>query len=211
MAAGRSRFITFEGLDGAGKSTHLAWFAAELESRGIALCVTREPGGTPAGESLRSLLLDPQQTLNAETETLLMFAARREHVDKVIRPALAQGHWVLCDRFTDASFAYQGGGSGVVWDKIAALEQWVHGDLNPDLTLYFDVDPAIARSRTSAIKAPDRYEKEQAAFYERVRAAYLRRAAEERARILIIDSNQSLEEVKAQLHKIASRLCSSES
>jgi dTMP kinase len=201
------RFITFEGLDGAGKSTHAGWFAAELEARGISVCVTREPGGTGVGESLRTLLLDADQKLHAETETLLMFASRREHLDKIIRPALIAGQWVLCDRFTDATFAYQGGGSGVAWEKIAALEQWVHGDLDPDVTLYFDVEPAVARSRARAIKTPDRYERERERFYERVRTAYLRRAAENGKRIRVIDSNQAFSVVKAELEKILVSLC----
>ena len=143
----RGKFITFEGIDGAGKSTHLAWFAERLKSRGIELCVTREPGGTPLGEKLRALLLDKDQPMHLETETLLMFAARREHIDKVIMPALARGAWVLCDRFTDATFAYQGAGRGVDLDKLNVLEQWVQGTLQPDLTVIFDLPPAIGRAR----------------------------------------------------------------
>src|SRR5262245_57921885 len=135
----RGRFITLEGIDGAGKSTHLPWLAQLVQDRGIAVRVTREPGGTDFGERLRALLLDRDQGLAAETETLLMFAARREHIECVILPALESGAWVLCDRFTDASYAYQSGGSGVAWDKVAALERWVHPDLQPDLTLLFDV------------------------------------------------------------------------
>jgi dTMP kinase len=130
-----SKFITLEGLDGAGKTTHLDWIAADLKARGVDLCVTREPGGTAIGEKLRALLLDPQQKLAPETETLLMFAARCEHLDKVIVPALERGQWVLSDRFTDATYAYQGGGSRVAWEKIAALEAWVQQGLEPDLTL----------------------------------------------------------------------------
>ena len=195
----RGKFITLEGLDGAGKSTQLAWIASFLEQRQIKLCVTREPGGTPLGETLRTLLLDPRQKLSPETETLLMFAARREHLDKIILPALAEGTWVLCDRFTDASYAYQSGGSGVDWSKLETLERWVQGSLQPDLTVYFDVTPGTGRARTAAIKAPDRYEREQESFHQRVRAAYLRRASESGGRIQIIDASRSIEAVQAEL------------
>jgi dTMP kinase len=185
-----AKFITFEGLDGAGKTTQLARLATFFESRGIAVHMTREPGGTALGEQLRELLLAPQQRLDAETETLLMFAARREHVAQVIAPKLAQGTWVLCDRFTDATFAYQAGGSGVDWRKIELLEQWVHPTLQPDLTFYFDVSPEAARARTSMIKAPDRFEQEREAFHVRVRQAYLRRAEEHPGRIRVVDANR---------------------
>jgi dTMP kinase len=203
----RGKFITLEGLDGAGKSTHLAWLRSELEQRGVALTVTREPGGTRVGETLRGLLLDPAQQLHPETEALLMFAARREHIATVIRPALEAGQWVLCDRFTDASYAYQGGGSGIEWQKIEALEAWVQGGLEPDLTVYFDVDPAHARTRTGAVRVPDRYEQEQLAFHERVRGAYLRRAREHPARIRVLDANRSISEIQVELQKIFSDLC----
>jgi dTMP kinase len=202
----RNKFLTLEGLDGAGKTTHLEWIAADLKARGIDLCVTREPGGTPIGEKLRALLLDPQQKLDSETETLLMFAARREHLDRVIVPALEQGRWVLCDRFSDATYAYQGGGSGVAWEKIAALEAWVQQGLQPDLTLYFDVDPQAARSRTSAVRNPDRFEQERDDFHQAVRAAYLRRAAEHPDRIRVIDSNRSIPEIQLQLRDILGAL-----
>ena len=204
----RGRFITLEGLDGAGKSTHLPWLRTALETRGVSVCVTREPGGTALGERLRSLLLDPEQTLNAETETLLMFAARREHLDKVILPALRNGAWVLCDRFTDATYAYQAGGSGVAWEKIAQLERWVQGTLEPDLTLYFDVDPATARARTSAIKAPDRYERERESFHAAVRAAYLRRAAEHPERMRVMDATKPIPAIQVELEEIVTSLCS---
>jgi dTMP kinase len=197
-----SRFITLEGLDGAGKTTHLQWIAAAVKERGADVCITREPGGTPFGEALRALLLDPLQKLHPETETLLMFAARREHLDKVIRPALESGKSVVCDRFTDATFAYQGGGSGVDWQKIAALEEWVQQNLQPDLTLYFDIEPEAARRRTSAIKTPDRYEQEREAFHQAVRLAYLRRAAEHPDRISVIDGNRSIPEIQLQLQDI---------
>ncbi|MEA3154969.1 MAG: dTMP kinase [Betaproteobacteria bacterium] len=195
----RGKFITLEGLDGAGKTTQLGWLTRFLQQRGIALRVTREPGGTSLGEKLRVVLLDPAQKLNPETETLLMFAARREHLDKLIIPALEEGTWVLCDRFTDATFAYQAGGSGVDWSKVEALESWVHGSLQPDLTVYFDVSPEIGRARTAAIKAPDRFEQERDSFYARVRAAYLRRAHESHGRIRVIDASSSIEVVQAEL------------
>ena len=194
----RGKFITVEGLDGAGKSTQIAWLTRFLEQRRIPVRATREPGGTALGEKLRALLLDPTQDLHPETEALLMFAARREHLDKVIAPALTQGAWVLCDRFTDATFAYQAGGSGVDWNKIEALERWV-GTPQPDLTLYFDLDPQIGRARVNAIKAPDRFEQEQESFQHRTREAYLRRARESGGRIRIVDANRSIEAVQKEL------------
>ena len=203
----RGRFITMEGLDGAGKTTQLDAAAAHLKSRGLPLHVTREPGGTELGEALRALLLDARQRYAAETETLLVFAARREHIEKVIEPALGAGTWVLCDRFTDASYAYQGGGSGVDWDKLAALERWVQGDLQPDLTLYFDVDPDVGRSRTGKVRAPDRFEQEREDFHARVRAAYLRRAQEHPARIRVIDANAGVAEVAERVRAILDGFC----
>ena len=202
----RNKFITLEGLDGAGKTTHLEWLAADLKGRGLEVCITREPGGTPTGEALRALLLHPQQSLHAETETLLMFAARREHLEKVILPALDAGEWVLCDRFTDATFAYQGGGSGVAWEKIAELESWVQRGFQPDLTLYFDIEPENARSRMTAVRQPDRFEQEREAFHRAVRAAYLRRAAEHPERIRVIDSNRSIPEIRLHLRGILQTL-----
>lgn len=204
-----ARFITVEGLDGAGKTTHLDYLRRALEVRQVELLVTREPGGTPLGETLRDLLLDPAQRLDPETETLLMFAARMEHLKKVIRPALESGRWVLCDRFTDASFAYQGGGSGVVWEKISALEEWVQEGLQPDLTLYFDVDPETARFRARAIKMPDRFEQEREAFHERVRAAYLRRAQGAPERVRVIDAGRAIGDIEQDLEVIVTGLCKS--
>ena len=202
-----AKFITVEGLDGAGKTTHLGFLRSALEARGVPVRTTREPGGTPFGEALREMMLHPVHALHAETETLLMFAARREHLDKVIRPALEAGTWVLCDRFTDASFAYQGCGSGVEWRKIEALERWVHEGLQPDLTLYFDVDPPTARSRLQATKAPDRFEAEREAFHAAVRAGYLRRAAEHPGRIRVLDANKSLSNIQKKLQNIVEGLC----
>jgi dTMP kinase len=195
----RGKFITFEGIDGAGKSTHLAWLAEWLQGRGIKVRITREPGGTDLGEGLRQLLLDRGQRLHPETEALLMFAARREHLDKVIVPTLTAGLWVLCDRFTDATFAYQAGGSGTAWDKIEALEHWVQGNLQPDITILFDVAPEIGRRRSGRIKNPDRFEQEQGEFFQRVRQAYLRRAHEHPGRIHVIDAGASIADIRQEL------------
>jgi dTMP kinase len=194
------KFITLEGIDGAGKSTHLAWFTAALARRGIAHRVTREPGGTPLGERLRALLLDPAQAVDPETEALLMFAARNEHLARVIRPALAAGEWVLCDRFTDATFAYQGGGRGVSMARLEALEAWVHGGLQPDATFYFDVSAEVGRQRLQgAPRALDRFEMEQGAFFERVRQGYLERARRFTQRIRVIDASLPIAEVQKRL------------
>lgn len=195
-----SKFITFEGMDGAGKSTHLAWFADELRQRGVDVVVTREPGGTPLGEQLREILLN--QPMSIGTEALLMFAARHEHVEQLIKPALHAGKWVLSDRFSDASFAYQGGGRGMDWDKLTQLEQWVHGDLQPDLTLFFDVPVEVARQRLSNNASLDRFEQEQADFFERVRAGYHRRVGQNPQRYAVIDAAQPMDAVKYQLEKI---------
>ncbi len=203
----RGKFITLEGIDGAGKSTHLAWIPGFLQARGVRVLLTREPGGTPLGEKLRELMLDKSQQLHAETEALLMFAARREHLDKVILPALNAGSWVVCDRFTDATFAYQSGGSGLPWARISALESWVQGELQPDLTLYYDVPSAVGKVRTQAVREPDRFEREGHLFFDQVRAAYLRRAAEHPARIAIIDATGTLELVKLKTEQIIISSC----
>lgn len=201
------KFITLEGIDGAGKSTHLAWLAAFIKERGIKAVVTREPGGTALGEKLRALLLDKNQAMHLETEALLMFAARREHLDKVIEPALARGEWVLCDRFTDATFAYQGSGRGADWARLRTLEQWVQGRLQPDLTLLFDVAPAVGRQRAGSIKTPDRFEQERDDFFQRVREGYLRRAREGAARVRVIDAGAPIEQIQRELRDIVEPLC----
>ena len=186
----RGRFISFEGIDGAGKSTQHAWLVEYLRTQGHTVVATREPGGTPLGEKLRALLL--AEPMHLETEALLMFAARREHMAQVIEPALARGDWVVCDRFTDASFAYQGGGRGLDWKKLEDLAAWVLGKLQPDLTLIFDAPVAIAQQRLrAATSTPDRFEQEQAAFFERVRSAYLRIAAENPDRVRLIDATET--------------------
>lgn len=194
------KFITFEGVDGAGKSTHLAWFADALRQRGLDVVVTREPGGTPLGEQLREILLN--QPMSIGTEAMLMFAARLEHIEQVIKPALRAGKWVVSDRFSDASFAYQGGGRGMNWDKLSQLEQWVHPDLQPDLTLYFDVPVEIARQRLANNVTLDRFEREQADFFERVRDGYHKRVKQNPQRYVVIDAAQTLDIVKHKLEEI---------
>jgi dTMP kinase len=203
----RGKFITLEGIDGAGKSTHLKWLAAFLECHGITVQLTREPGGTELGESLRKLLLDSSQRLHPETEALLVFAARREHLDKIILPALTAGRWVICDRFTDATYAYQSGGSGIAWERIGILEKWVQGELEPDITLYFDVAPEVGRNRSGRIRRPDRFEQEQEAFYQRVHEAYLKRAREHPGRIHMVDANAGINEVQNSLAALLRQLC----
>lgn len=197
----RGRFISFEGIDGAGKSTQHAWTIKYLREQGHVVVATREPGGTPLGEKLRALLL--AQSMHLETEALLMFAARREHIAQVIEPALHRGEWVICDRFVDASFAYQGGGRGLAWEKLERLAEWTLDGLQPDLTLIFDAPVAIAQQRLHAATAnPDRFEQEKADFFERVRAAYLRIACENPQRVRLIDASQSLADINKELEKI---------
>ena len=199
----RGRFITLEGVDGAGKSTHLSWLVNHLRAQGRTVVQTREPGGTPLGEKLRELLL--HEPMHLETEALLMFAARREHLDQVIRPAIARGDWVVCDRFTDASFAYQGGGRGLSSEKLSRLEEWVQEGFQPDLTLLFDLPIDIAAQRMAgAARQLDRFEQEKADFHERVRAAYLARAEAMPARVKIIDSRQGVEQIQKQLEELFS-------
>lgn len=202
----RGKFITLEGLDGAGKSTHLARFVELLRGQGKTVVQSREPGGTPLGEKLRGLLLaDP---MHLETEALLMFAARREHIAQVIEPALAHGDWVVCDRFTDASFAYQGGGRGLATEKLEILERWVQGDLTPDLTLLFDVPTEVALGRVMGMgRELDRFEQEKRDFFERVRAAYLERARRDERRIRLIDGNQSIPDIHSLLEVLCSSVC----
>lgn len=196
----RGKFITLEGVDGAGKSTHIPYITELLRRDGREVVVTREPGGTPLAERLRELLL--HDAMHPETETLLMFAARREHIEQVIEPALARGAWVLSDRFTDASFAYQHGGRGVDADKIRALEHWVQGMLQPDMTLLFDVPVAVSCQRLAGARDPDRFEQESAPFFERIRNAYLQRATDFPLRFRVVDSNRSIGEIQRDLDGI---------
>lgn len=196
----RGKFITLEGMDGAGKSTHIPEIVAALEARGIEVVSTREPGGTKLGEGLRELLL--HQNMHPETETLMMFAARREHIAQIIEPALARGAYVLSDRFTDATFAYQCGGRGVDADKIRALEQWVQGELQPDLTLLFDVPVEVSIQRLANARSPDKFERESIEFFSRIRAAYLLRAQQNPQRFRVINADRPMEFVKKSLEEI---------
>ena len=193
----RGKFLTVEGIDGAGKSTHIGFIADFLAARGKQVVASREPGGTPLGEKLRALLL--HEKMHLETEALLMFASRREHIARVIEPALASGAWVLSDRFTDASFAYQSGGRGLARAKMEALEAWVHPHLQPDLTLLFDVPLEVARERLDATRTLDKFEREQGEFFARCRAEYLRRAAQYPRRFVVIDSTRSIEATRQTL------------
>jgi dTMP kinase len=188
-----AKFITLEGMDGAGKSTHIPSIIEMLKSRGLEVVSTREPGGTPLGERLRELLL--HEAMHAETETLLMFAARREHIANVIAPALERGAYVLSDRFTDATFAYQSGAKGVSANKVEILEQWVQEDLQPDITLLFDVPVEVSIARLAGARSPDKFERESADFFTKIRNAYLQRASKNPQRFRVIDGSKSLEEV----------------
>ncbi|MGH8742717.1 MAG: dTMP kinase [Burkholderiales bacterium] len=201
----KGKFITLEGIDGAGKSTHLPWVAEQLRARRLDVVITREPGGTPLGEKVRAILLG--QTMHPETEALLMFAARREHLDKIILPALARGAWVVSDRFADASFAYQGGGRGVDMKKLEILEKWVQQGLQPDLTLLFDVPPAIGKKRLVNQPKLDRFEREQVKFFEKVRKTYLQRAKRYPERLHVIDATKSLSVVRKRLEDIITTCC----
>ncbi len=197
------RFITIEGTEGAGKSSNIGFVQATLEAAGKTVVLTREPGGTPLGEAIRDLLLDHRgDGMAADTELLLMFAARAEHIAHRIRPALHQGQWVLCDRFTDATYAYQGGGRGIDVERIAALEHWVQGNLRPDLTIFLDVSVEVGLARARRRSSPDRFEREERAFHEAVRAAYLRIAAREPARVQVVDATQPLARVQAGLRRV---------
>lgn len=199
------KFITLEGIDGAGKSSHLSFIAERVAARGVEVVTTREPGGTALGEKLRSIVLN--EKMHGDTETLLMFASRTEQLADVIVPALARDAWVLCDRFTDSTFAYQCGGRGLSELRIAAMEQWVHGHLQPDLTLLFDAPLEVARERlTNGAGAPDKFEREQNDFFFNVRSAYLQRAAQFPHRIRVINSARSLDDIRSELSKLIDSL-----
>lgn len=198
----RGRFITVEGIEGAGKSTHLAAVRDLIEEAGYRVVLTREPGGTPLGEAIRGLLLRPDAgPMSADAELLLMFGARAEHLARVIRPALSGGDWVLCDRFTDATYAYQGGGRGIPEERIAALERWVHGDLQPDLTLLLDLPVATGLARVARRGPEDRFEREEQAFFERVRATYRARAERFPERFRVVDTDADPAEVRRRVER----------
>ncbi len=198
----KPRFITLDGIDGAGKSTNLAVMKAWFEKHKLPVLFTREPGGTPAGEALREILLNPATQVSLRTETLLMFAARQQHLETIILPALKNGTHVVSDRFTDATFAYQGGGRGVPLQDIATLEHWVQGDFRPDLTLLLDVPLEVSMARINQTREKDRFEQEEAEFFNRVREVYLQRANEQPERYAVIDSSQSLDAVKNQIETV---------
>ncbi len=203
MTTNRGKFITVEGIEGAGKSSNLEFIKYVLETAGKEVLYTREPGGTPLGEEIRGLLLGHKHTGMADdTELLLMFAARAEHLEQKIKPALDAGIWVLCDRFTDASYAYQGGGRGIDKSRIRALEQWSQGDLRPDLTILLDLAPEIGLERAGNRSEPDRFEKEQIQFFEKVRQAYLQIAWDEAHRMKVVDASNPLYEVQARIAEV---------
>lgn len=193
-------FITVEGIEGVGKSTNIVWIQNHLMQHHVPVTVTREPGGTPIAEAIRQVLLTPHtELMTRETELLLMFAGRAQHIQTVILPALSAGQWVLCDRFTDASYAYQGGGRQIAYDRIAVLEEWVQGDLRPDLTLLLDAPVKLALSRAKHRSTPDRFESETEAFFNRVRQGYLDRAKQNPQRYRIIDASCEIQEVQQQI------------
>lgn len=199
----RGRFITLEGSEGSGKSTNLAFIQHYLRQSGIDVVFTREPGGTPLGENIRELLLDHRNAAMADdTELLLMFAARAQHLQELILPALEAGKWVLCDRFTDATYAYQGAGRGINSERIAQLENWVQGELRPDLTFFLDLPVAQGLARAGERSTPDRFEREQIEFFERVRQGYLAQAAHAPQRYRVVDASVSLEAVQSQLKSL---------
>jgi len=196
-------FITIEGIEGAGKSTCMQVVAEQIDAQGIALLQTREPGGTELGEDLRELLLGHRHTGMADdTELLLMFAARAEHIQRKILPALQAGHWVLCDRFTDATYAYQGAGRGIPVQRIEVLENWVQGALRPDLTIVMDLPVAQGLERAGKRSAPDRFESEALAFFERVRQGYLDIAQRDPQRVRVVDASRDLEQVSRSIHRL---------
>jgi len=201
------KFITVEGTEGVGKSTNMAFIEAWLKKAGKELVVTREPGGTELGEKLRAVLLDAkEQSMCDDTELLLMFAARAQHLQEVIQPALAAGKWVLCDRFTDATYAYQGGGRGIKMSRIAQLEQWVQGDLRPDMTLILDLPVAAGLERAGKRSAPDRFELEKYDFFNKVRDTYLARAAALPERYHVIDAAPSITKVQQSIQRVLERM-----
>lgn len=210
QATTRGRFITLEGGEGAGKSTSLEYLCKRLQDAGVGVRYTREPGGTPLGEKVRKLLLNPDHTgMHSDTELLLMFAARAQHLHEVILPTLARGEWVICDRFTDATYAYQGGGRGIDEQRIGLLEEWVQRGFQPDSTLLFDLPVAQGLERAGKRGALDRFEQEQQDFFEQVRAAYLERASQNPERFVIVDAGRELADVQQQLDAIINTMLTS--
>ncbi len=203
----RGKFITFEGLDGAGKSTFIAFARDVLSEAGRDVLLTREPGGTVTGESIRKILLDPASQLTPETEALLVFAARQQHLQSVVLPAIECGQVVLCDRFTDSTFAYQGGGRGIPEARLAVLETWVQKDFQPDLTLLFDVDESVSQARLKKDRALDRFEQEAIGFHRRVRQTYHDRAARYGSRIRLVSAGQGFDEIKVEVKKYVLAIC----
>lgn len=199
------RFVTFEGIDGAGKSTHVDWYVERLRARGIDVVLTREPGGSELAETLRELLL--RRKMGMQAELLLMFAARSDHLERLIRPALAAGQWVVCDRFTDSTWAYQGSGRGAPAERIAWLEAWVHGELQPDRSYLFDLAPELAAQRRASVRAPDRFECEDVAFFERVRRGYRERAQADPERFVVLDGERAIPEIRVILEEDIVELC----
>ncbi len=203
----RGKFITFEGLDGAGKSTFIPFARAVLLKAGRDVLLTREPGGTVIGESIRTILLDPASQLTPETETLLVFAARQQHLQSVVFPAIGRGQFVLCDRFTDSTFAYQGGGRGIPEARLAALETWVQQDFQPDLTLLFDVDESVSQARLKKERDLDRFELEAIEFHRRVRQTYCERAARYESRIRLVSAGRGIDEIKVEVKNYVLSIC----
>ena len=200
-------FITLEGIEGVGKTTNLEHIATYLEQHDISVNITREPGGTELGEAIRDILLGHQHNgMCSASELLLMFAARAEHLDKIIRPAIERGTWVLCDRFTDATYAYQGGGRGLASDQIAILEQLVQHGLQPDLTILLDLPVETGLERAGQRGAPDRFENEASEFFEKVRNAYLERAKQDSQRFRVVDASRPLQEVQQDISRILDEL-----
>ena len=203
----RGKFITIEGAEGVGKTTSIAFIEEYFKQAGRKILLTREPGGTPLAEKIRELLLDARQTSMADdTELLLMFAARAQHLKEKIIPALEAGQWVICDRFTDATYAYQGGGRGIEQTRIASLENWVQGELRPDMTLLLDLPVDLGLKRAGERSEPDRFEQEKQAFFERVRASYLAMAEAEPKRYRIIDASGSIDEVQSRIKLVLDEL-----
>lgn len=202
----KAKFITLDGIDGAGKTTQLNVIKEWFENKGLQVVFTREPGSTPLGEQLREIVLNPASKMTPKAETLLMFTARQQHLDDVVFPNLNKGIHVVCDRFTDATFAYQGGGRGLENDKIAQLEQWVQGDFQPDYTFILDVPLEVALQRIERSREKDRFEREPAEFYREVRNTYLQRAANNPQRYAVVNSNREKEEVRQEIHALLNQL-----